>query len=776
MRKMTSFITALTVALSSVPFVFAADAAEITTAAELASAASKGGTYKIAEGVATIDCTETSVQPRGTFTLDLNGAEILVNSNGIDMQNGVIAELSNGKITGTGTYTIKSMPSKTAPVIKLNGITASGAQNGIATANTYADVTIESCSITGTKAGIAATMGYIKVDKSEVGAITLGNESTLEMTGTTATSTGTGISATAGCAAAATVTNCDITGNTNNYGIYWASSGTLALKDSKVSVDANGKGVVHGNNSTGIINVENCTLTNTCATAAKAYLFTSNSGDAAKITVNGGTYTGVNALNASSSTSLVINSGLFSADPSKYAAEGRAAIKNADGWYEVVDAGSVPTPSSTPDPDATPDPNATPAPTSTPTTVPTQAPVPAKAEKPEELTTVTTAEELSEALAAKAKGIRLGADIDLVDKGIKTTCTLYLDLNGRKLTSAASSVIEIAHSVTLVDTAEEKGAVINTNTTTSYGLKCAAPNTYVVVDGAEVDAMSQAILLNGANTYLELDNAVVNGGTYAINMARDTLIVNSAVINSNADYLGYALYISGGKAVINGGSFNYNGTMSSVVVSGSADVTINGGNFTNANVKRGALNNAKGFSGKLTINGGVFENTYDGTGYSILDSDEGTTEVKPEIIINGGEFRDAIGFSKPANTTTVIKAAGGTFSFDPTAYVAEGYKVKENNGVYTVEAEEPSGDKPTADAIYAKGVLKIEFTNLNETEGTVFVAQYDENGVLIGISAITLNEHIEENIEQKSDDMRIFVWDENQKQIFNVIRPKRGEM
>ncbi|MDY3031038.1 MAG: hypothetical protein SOS24_04675 [Clostridia bacterium] len=775
MKRLISVITAFSVSVGMVmPVVLADEAVSVYDAAELASAATKGGIYKIADGVEQIDCSETSIQPKTSFTLDLNGAEILVNSNGIDLQNGSTVSLANGKITGTGTYTIKAMPSKEAASITLDHITTSGAKNGIATANTYATVSITDSDISGTAAGVAGTMGNYTITDSKLGAVTLANDSTLTMLGSTVESNGNGI--TANNAASATIVNSTITGNTNNFGIYWASSGDLDITATSVTVDANGKGAVHGNNSTGIINIENCTIVNSCETAAKAYLFTSNSGDAAKITVNGGTYTGINALNASSSTSLVINSGLFSADPSKYVAQGRAAIKNAEGWYEVVDAGSIPTPSPTPDPDETPDPNATPAPTATPTAVPTQAPAPAKAEKPEELTTVTTAEELSKALAAKATGIRLGADIDFVDKGIKTTCALYLDLNGHKLTSAASAVIEVAHSMTLADTADEKGAVINTNTATSYGLKCAASNTYVVVEGAEVDAMSQAILLNGANTYLELDNAVVNGGTHAINMARDTLIVNSAVINSNADYSGYALYTSGGKAVINGGSFNYNGTMSSVVVSGSADVTINGGSFTNANLKRGALNNAKGFSGKLTINGGVFENTYDGTGYSILDSDEGTTAVKPEIIINGGEFKDAIGFSKPANTTTVIKAAGGTFSFDPTPYAAEGYKVKENNGVYTVEAEEPSGDKPTADAIYANGVLKIGFTNLNETEGTVFVAQYDENGVLIGISAITLNDYIEESIEQKSDDMRIFVWNKNQKPLFNVFRPKRGEM
>ena len=742
-----------------------AEAGEITTEAELVAAVTNGGVYKVAEGVKTLDCSERQLQVRKNIELDLNGANIIIDNDGFNLQNyEMTITIKNGQITAReagSTYAVKAM-AKTPSVINLEDVVISGAKNGIATANSYSTVNIKGGSISGTAAGILGTMGYYTAEDAEVSGITIANESTLKLTGGKVNGIGNGI--TANNAASAEITGAEITGNTNNFGIYWAASGALSVTDTKITVDSNGKGVIHANNSTGTITVEDCELTNICSAANKAYLFTSNSGDSAVITVDGGKYTGVNAINASSSTSLTINSGLFSADPSKYVAAGKAAYLNGEGWYEIVEAGDVPTPA----PTATPDPDATPTPTQvpTPTSIPTQAPVPAQAQKPEELTVVTTSDELIAAISAKANGIQLGADIDLVDKGIKTTTALYLDLNGHRLTSTTSSVIEVAHSLTLIDTAEEKGAVINMNTSTSYGIKCAAGNTYVIVDGAEVDAASQAILLNGANTYVKLNGAAINGGSYALNMARGSLIIDSAVMNGNADYQGYALYISGGDAVINGGSFNYNGTMSSVVMSGSAAVTINNGTFRNGNLKRGVVNNAKGFSGMLTINGGEFENTYDGVGYSILDSDEGTTTVKPQINISGGVFKDAIGFSKPANTTTVISISGGSFVFDPTDYLAEGCTVEEKDGIYTVTAAEPQDlQEPTI--TYEDGAVKVVFSDL-PGDGVVYVAEYAVNGKLVSAKAKALSEEVIIPFE-KTGEITVFIWDAEQTPLYDRV-------
>ncbi len=289
--------------------------------------------------------------------------------------------------------------------------------------------------------------------------------------------------------------------------------------------------------------------------------------------------------------------------------------------------------------------------------------------------------------AVKKGYIRLNSDITTTS-GVKTAGVMTLDLNGHTLTSNASSVIEMVHDLTIVDTGAVKGAIKNTNTVTSYGIKCAYKNVALNIEGAEIDAAAQAIMLNAAGAVVNLkDNAVINGGTYAINGgANGTLNIESAVINGDKSYTGYAVSTSGAAVTINDGTFNYNGTMSSIVVSGASTVTINGGTFTNPNSKRGVINNAKGYSGTLTINGGTFENTNAG-GYSILDGDEATTTSAPVINITGGIFKSSIGFTKPANTKTEIAVTGGTFSFNPSSYIKdiENYESIDNgDGTYTV--------------------------------------------------------------------------------------------
>jgi hypothetical protein len=238
--------------------------------------------------------------------------------------------------------------------------------------------------------------------------------------------------------------------------------------------------------------------------------------------------------------------------------------------------------------------------------------------------------------------------------------------------------------------------------------------------------------------------------------------------------------------------------------------------FRNGNVKRGAVNNAKGFSGTLTINGGEFENTYDGVGYSILDSDEGTTEVKPQININGGAFKDAIGFSKPANTTTVITVRGGSFAFDPAVYLADGFIAEENNGVYTVTAAAVQPTEPPAETgaptqqpteppaetgaptqqpteppaatgaptqqpeeteppqtsqeptvTYEDGAVRAVFNGLTG-DGMVYAAEYAGDGRLVSVKAQALSEEVVIPFE-KTGEVKVFIWDLEQKPLYNRV-------
>ena len=175
------------------------------------------------------------------------------------------------------------------------------------------------------------------------------------------------------------------------------------------------------------------------------------------------------------------------------------------------------------------------------------------------------------------------------------------------------------HEITIVDTGSTKGAIINTGTTqTSYGIRGTTEAATINIDGAEIDAGGQAILINVAGRKCNIKDAVINGGSYAINVGTNggEINIDNALINNKADYKGYALYLQGGIAIIDDGTFGYNGTTNTLLVARSSELTINGGTFTNPNSGRGAIVTDKQFVGTVTINGGVFENTNAG-GYSI---------------------------------------------------------------------------------------------------------------------------------------------------------------
>ena len=435
------------------------------------------------------------------------------------------------------------------------------------------------------------------------------------------------------------------------------------------------------------------------------------------------------------------------------------------------------------EPTQAPESTPTPEPTTAPTAAPTATPGAGQATEPPEgdFRIIKTAEEFL-ALTANDAKVKLGADIDLGTSGIKTRCATYLDLNGHTLTSATNAVIELSHSFTLVDTGDTKGAIINTNTGNSYAIKCATKNLTVNIDGAEVNAGGQAILLNGIGSVMNIRDAVINGGTHAINIANGSLCIEGTVINGNADYKGFALYASGGTVIVEDGTYKYNGTTNTIGVSGAAAVTINGGTFINPNKNRGAINTVKGFSGVLTINDGTLVNTAEG-GYSILDGDETTTESAPVINITGGTFRSPFGKTKPAVSKTEITVTGGTFSFDPSAYVdAENYSVSvDGDNMYTVsengsqqEPTPPPSDKYICSIVqFDEDGISIEVTipeNASDSD-TMYVALYDDAGILRVVYTVRDIQNFNTSDTPKGvSKIKVFIWDEYMSPLTEVIQ------
>ena len=131
---------------------------------------------------------------------------------------------------------------------------------------------------------------------------------------------------------------------------------------------------------------------------------------------------------------------------------------------------------------------------------------------------------------------------------------------------------------------------------------------------------------------------------------------NSAILIANLyETIDEVNYLTGQQSIttINGG--NYSGKNTIFVVATGGDLVINEGKFVgteyviNAGFSTGYATNSPDYTSIITINGGIFEGNIKVTGAS-------------QLVINGG-----------------------TFTVDPTPWIAPGRAVIESNGLYIVE-------------------------------------------------------------------------------------------
>lgn len=227
---------------------------------------------------------------------------------------------------------------------------------------------------------------------------------------------------------------------------------------------------------------------------------------------------------------------------------------------------------------------------------------------------------------------------------------------------------------------------------------------------------------------VSLAAALKNGGTYKVisNIALDAYVTVPAGVTVALDLNGKTISAASGNVIRNNGNLTVaNGTLQGTTTytinnesaTGSVTVenvkSVNGGFFnagsmvvnnceiTNTASGKHALCNGSSAT-SLVVNGGTYSTTatnaliyaYGGT---IEVNDGNFTQIGSSfmldgsgITINGGTFTDDEGKWAIRGTHTI---AGGTFNFDPSAYVADGYAaIKNDNGSYTVYG---SGDTMT---------------------------------------------------------------------------------
>ncbi len=267
---------------------------------------------------------------------------------------------------------------------------------------------------------------------------------------------------------------------------------------------------------------------------------------------------------------------------------------------------------------------------------------------------------LPEAVAAATDGatVTLLGDVT-VQVVIPAEKKLTLDLNGKTITHSGTAII---NNGTLI---VKNGTVVSTG---NCGIGVGDSSDTTIESGVTVNAQESAVItskstgasitINGG-TFTSTDNAVIAGNGSARDGEPNTITINGGTFNggiTSAGYIACGIYAPWKDIItVNGGTFNITNGIG--VVARAGQTTINGGTFI-------CTGSAKG---------GVGDKHFD------MDAAQAL-------------YFDASDPAYPAynSETDYIKVTGGTFSSDPSAYVAEGYVVDEKeDGVYVVRAAKP---------------------------------------------------------------------------------------
>ncbi len=214
--------------------------------------------------------------------------------------------------------------------------------------------------------------------------------------------------------------------------------------------------------------------------------------------------------------------------------------------------------------------------------------------------------------------------------------------------------------------AEDKSLSLNTNNSTISG----TDDDYVIVNRGDLEITGDGTIVNNmkgsienwGTLYINNLNIEVKGSKYGFHVKAGEVEINDLVLNAERG----GLNVQGGKVTVNSGSVTstaYGTNIGYLVYAASlesAEVIINGGDFRyeGAYYRHGVL--YAGQNASIVVNGGTF-----GKGGS------NTSKTKWITAANGG-------------TVTIY---GGTFEFDPSAFVAEGYEaVQGADGWWTVSA------------------------------------------------------------------------------------------
>lgn len=282
-------------------------------------------------------------------------------------------------------------------------------------------------------------------------------------------------------------------------------------------------------------------------------------------------------------------------------------------------------------------------------------------------------------------------DAVTVDSTIVIDHSVAIDLQGHNVTGNGVRVFQVKNGTVEIDSTDaDSGDVVSATISTIGSIN---PDSSVIrIGGGDASAAPELTIDEGVT----VSSAVCYGIT-AFGVGTQTLVVDGTVATT-----GNRPAISGNGNASNGETtITINGTVSATAENAiyqpqAGTTTIKGTVTGGIEAKSGAVTIKSG--AKVTARETTATHTANGDGcstqgYAVAVVDNAGYKGGAVVTIEGGTITGPVAQvvdseAKEANTLTIT---GGTFTVDPSAYVAEGYEATESEGVWTVS--EKTGPK-----------------------------------------------------------------------------------
>lgn len=298
---------------------------------------------------------------------------------------------------------------------------------------------------------------------------------------------------------------------------------------------------------------------------------------------------------------------------------------------------------------------------------------------------------------------------------------LTLDLNGKKITHSGTAIINngtlIVKNGTVVSTGNcGIGVGINSETTILSDVTVTAQESAVITS----TSTGASIIIEGG-TFTSTDNAVIAGNGSERDGEPNTILIKDGTFNGGITSEGFVacgIYAPWKDEItVKGGTFNIRGGAG--IVARAGQVSVDGGTFT-------CTGNATGKVGDSRVVVPCAALVFDSEANYPALNDESVILVKNGTftVESGVAVAQAVKAAEDINPRISIK--GGSFSSDPTAYVAEGYIARTNNdGKYVVSMVGTAENPYTLTEFNALTKLPAGRTELYVDIGDVSLADGD---------------------------------------------------